>query len=85
MMDAPEPPQPLARKRLPFEEPLKPFGSSRRLGLFLLVAAALSCGAAAYYFHVVRDLALTRPHVLGPVFGAAYFTLRALMTLRPRA
>jgi hypothetical protein len=74
-----------AKRRLPFPEHISLAQSGgKRIGLFLLLIAALLCAAATYYSLVVRGLALGTPEVLTPGFGCFYFCVRFFLAMRPR-
>jgi len=79
------PPPPIARKRLPFEQELRPFsGAKSLLSVYIYLVLALCCAAASYYMGAIRGLPLDTPHVVAPAAGALYFTLRFFLMAWPR-
>lgn len=79
------PPPPIARKRLPFEQELRPFsGAKSLLSVYLYLVLALCCAAGAFYMARIRGLPLDTPHVVAPAAGALYFTLRFFLMAWPK-
>lgn len=76
---------PFAKRRLPFPEQISLAQSGRkRVGLFLLLIAAMLCVGAAYYALKVRGLGVSAPEFLAPALGCVYFGLRVFLAVRPR-